>query len=266
MRNENPSTPSSTSSQIPTASDPASDLQPVPQSILVVFAHPDDESFGPAAALARYARAGSKVHGLFFTRGQHGQSTLQPAPSSEELGRLREADLRDATAAIGFAGIEVLDYEDGKLDLAPPRELEAHVQDAIERYRPEVLITFGPGGITHHPDHLAAHRAAVAAFRRAQGHGIAVQELYYDAVPPGAAAAQDLAGLPDGSPNTWIDVAGAQAIQLAALRFHARHVADAAEMVHRLEAQSRPFATLYRAFPQVMSGRQVTRFMEGVQG
>lgn len=265
MMDNPPDPPPSVTPLPPTISDNASDLQPVPRTILCVYAHPDDESFGPAAVLARYTRAGTKVYGLFFTRGQHGQSVLQPPPSPEELGQLREADLREAAAETGFAGVEVLDYEDGTLDLAPPRQLEDHVMTTIERDQPDVLITFGPGGITHHPDHLAVHRAAVKAFRHAVGNGMGLQELYYDAVPPEQAQAMDLAGLPDGSPNTWIDAIPAAEIQLAALRAHARHVADAAEMVQRLESQPRRFGTFYRAFPQVMPGRQVTRFMEGVQ-
>lgn len=249
----------------PAVSDDAADLRPVPGTILCVYAHPDDESFGPAAVLARYARAGTKVYGLVFTRGQHGQSVLQPSPSPEELGRLREADLRQAAAGIGFAGLEVLDYEDGKLDLAPPRQLDDQVMTAIERDHPEVMVTFGPGGITRHPDHLAVHRAAVKAFRHAVGNGMGLQELYYDAVPPEQAAAMDLVGLPDGSPNTWIDAFPAAAIQLAALQAHARHVVDAAEMVERLASQPRRFGTFYRAFPQVMPGRQVSRFIEGIR-
>lgn len=237
----------------------------VPRRILTVYAHPDDEAFGPAAALARYAREGAKLYGIVFTPGQHGESTIEPPPSPTELARVREADLRDAAATIGYAEVDLLDYEDSKLDQAPPAELTAKVLEAIRRYPPEVVITFGPGGITHHPDHIAVHHLTVAAFRQAQAEGLDVQELYYDAVPPARAAAMDLIGLPDGAPNTWIEVAQTAPIQLAALRCYARHVQDARDMVARLEGNPpRPYATFYRAWPQVMVGRQVTRFMEGI--
>src|SRR5579884_2031484 len=135
--------------------------------ILVVYAHPDDESFGPAAVLAKYTREGAKVYGLIATRGEHGSSDVQPRPAPLELARLRERDLRDAAAIIGFTRLDVLNYEDGTLEAVPTKELEEHVLDAIRRYHPRVVLTFGPGGITRHPDHVAIHRAAVAAFCRA---------------------------------------------------------------------------------------------------
>src|SRR6185437_213641 len=147
-----------------------------PMRILGVYAHPDDESFGPSAILAKYARDGAKIYGLFATRGEHGDSDLEPAPSPEELGRLRERDLRDAAAVIGFTDLDVLAYEDGTLSQIPESELEDRVMEAIRRERPEVMITFGPGGITGHPDHLAIHRAATAAFYRALAEGLGTRE------------------------------------------------------------------------------------------
>jgi LmbE family N-acetylglucosaminyl deacetylase len=217
--------------------------------ILVVYAHPDDESFGPAALLAKYAREGAQISGLVATRGEHGQTEMVPPPSPPELGRLRERDLRDAAAVIGFARVDLLDYEDGTLASVPPAVLEAQILDAIRRDRPDVLLTFGPGGITGHPDHLAIHRAATAAFHRARQEGLGVQALYYDAVPPERAEEMHLAGLPDGQPNTWIDVTETFPIKLEALRRHARHVQDAREMVERLEREPQTCAPLYRAWP-----------------
>src|SRR5579871_5155094 len=105
--------------------------------ILTVHAHPDDESFGPAAMLAKYAAAGAHIHGLFFTRGEHGQSSVTPPPPPRELAALREQDLRDAAAIIGFTAIEVKDYEDGSLAALPPGVLTAQVREALERLRPD---------------------------------------------------------------------------------------------------------------------------------
>src|SRR5687767_11914627 len=120
--------------------------------VFVAYPHPDDESFGPAAVLAKYARRGAEVRGLFFTRGQQGDSHLRPVPGPDELGPLREQDLQDATAAIGFRSIEVLDYMDGELSKAPMSELEGHVERHLKSFVPDVVITFGPAGISRHPD------------------------------------------------------------------------------------------------------------------
>ena len=237
-----------------------------PMRILVVYAHPDDESFGPSAVLAKYAREGATIRGLFATRGEHGNSDLEPVPSPEELGRLRERDLRDAAAVIGFTGLDVLAYEDGTLPRVPERELEDRVMEAIRHGRPEVVITFGPGGITGHPDHLAIHRAATAAFYRARAEGLGVRELYYDAVGPNAAREMGLENLPDGHPNTWIDVSETYQVKIEALRVHGRHVLDARDMAARLEREPQPVAPLYRAWPNVRLDEKVTGFLQARDG
>lgn len=234
----------------------------MPLRILVAYAHPDDESFGPSAVLARYAREGAAIYGLFATRGEHGDAHLDPEPPPRVLGRLREQDLRDATAAIGFARVDILDYEDGTVAAVPSGELEGHVWAALQRYRPQVVLTFGPGGITRHPDHIAIHRATMVMFYQALAEGLGVSELYYDAVPAERAQQMKLEDVPDGQPNTWIDVSETQPVKLEALRIHARHIADAREMVQRLEQEAVTVAPLYRAWPPVPPGQVVTGFLQ----
>ncbi len=229
--------------------------------ILTVYAHPDDESFGPAAALAKYARQGARIYGVFFTRGEQGEPTITPAPSPQELGRLRERDLNDATRAIGYYRVDVLDYGDGSLPSVPGEVLKRHVLDAMLAYRPDVVLTFGPGGITRHGDHVAVHEATRQAFEQAQEQGLGPRELYYDAVPPERAAEMHIEDVPDGRPNTWIDVAETQAVKLEALRCHARHIADARERVKQLEQQPQTRATFHRAIPPVGDGETVKDFL-----
>lgn len=219
--------------------------------ILAVYAHPDDESFGPAAWLARQARAGAHVDGLFATRGERGATHLDPPPTPAELARLRERDLREAAALIGFADLEILGCPDGGLDDLPSGELESRVRSAIERRRPDVVLTFGPAGITRHPDHLAVHRAATAAFHAARRAADGPRTLLYDAVAPEEAAELGIEGEPDGQPNVRLDLTDSeQAVQLAALRIHARHMTDARDMLRRLEDEPRREATFFRAWPR----------------
>lgn len=233
--------------------------------LLTVYAHPDDESFGPAAALAACADAGWALAGLWFTPGQHGELTLTPPPPPDEVGRLRAADLRAAAAVIGYHQVEILDYMDGALAQAPAAELAARVLAAIQAFRPDVLLTFGPAGITRHPDHLAVHAAAVAAFAQARAAGLGVRELYYDAVPPPLASQFGIADEPDGQPNTRLAVAATFDRKLAALRCHARHVRDAQEQVARLEAAPRQETWFFRAWPPVPAGVIVPGFLAGAR-
>ncbi len=233
-----------------------------PTRILGVFAHPDDESFGPSAALAKEARRGAQVYGLFFTRGQQGQPVPELAVTPDELGRLREDDLREVCDAIGFAGTKILDYMDGTLDRVPPAELEAHVAAALREHRPRVVVTFGPGGITRHPDHVAVSRATTAVFHRARAEGLGVRELYYDAIPPERARDMGVADEPDGNPNAVIDVTETADVKLAVLRMHGRHVLDARERAEQLEKAPLTVAIFHRAWPPVPPGATVRGFLE----
>src|SRR2546423_1250274 len=141
--------------------------------ILTVYAHPDDESFGPAAVLARLVSEGAELHGLWFTRREHGQAVIDPPPPN--LAELRTSALHEACSLIGYASVELLEYEDGTLDrLVEAAEI---VRERLRRHSPDVVFTFGPAGITRHPDHTAVHRATLAAL---DGFGAT---LYYDAVP-----------------------------------------------------------------------------------
>jgi D-glycero-beta-D-manno-heptose 1-phosphate adenylyltransferase len=225
-----------------------------PIRIMCVYAHPDDESFGPAAVLARYAQGGAEIHGLWATRGEHGQTVDEPGPNPAELARLREQDLREAAALVGFRDVSILDYEDGALDQAPAAELQEHVLACLRRVQPQIVLTFGPAGITRHPDHVAIHRATVEAFHQARAEGIPLQALFFDAVTPDRARTLNLESEPDGQPNTWIDVSTTQHVKLQALRLHARHVLDARDRADRLEREPRPTEPLHRAWPPAPEG------------
>ncbi len=233
--------------------------------ILTVYAHPDDESFGPAAVLAKYARRGSVIHGVFATRGEQGEPVDSLRVTGPALALMREEDLRDAVAVIGYAGIELLGYEDGALSNAPEDQLEALILAAINRYLPEIVFTFGPGGITGHPDHQIISRVTTSAFHRARAEGVALRELYYDAVRPDRARQFGLDGLPDGHPNTWIDVSRTAAVKLEALSFHARHIKDAQERSKQLVEEPETVTTLYRAWPEVPSELRLTSLLTGDQ-
>lgn len=127
--------------------------------VLVVVAHPDDESFGLGAVVDRQAAGGAAVHMLCYTRGE--ASTLNE--SSADLNQAREAELRSASAELGAASVTLLNYPDGQLARIRPALLARHTTSLIARHRPEGLLVFDDTGITGHRDHQAATRAAVWA-------------------------------------------------------------------------------------------------------
>jgi len=79
--------------------------------IVVILAHPDDESFPVGVTLAKYAAEGIQVDLIMATRGEAGI----PGLSSEKAATIREAELRRACAELGVANLHFLDYRDGRL-------------------------------------------------------------------------------------------------------------------------------------------------------
>lgn len=157
--------------------------------LLLVLAHPDDESLGNGGLIARYASEGVKVHLVTATRGEQGWfGPPEDYPGPEELGRIREAELREAASVLGIEDVSFLDYRDGELGDAPADEVVAGIVRHIRRIRPQVVITFDQNGLYGHPDHIAITRlttAAVAAagdpgFQDADGQSPHhVSKLYY---------------------------------------------------------------------------------------
>ncbi|MBC7442059.1 MAG: PIG-L family deacetylase [Ramlibacter sp.] len=139
--------------------DPGKNVLPRWASLLVVVAHPDDESFGLGAILHAFSSAGAGVELLCFTRGE--ASTLHGVPG--DLAVVRKAELEAAAAALGVNRTTLRDYADGALGAVNADTLAAEVVSAIQAQRPDGLLVFDDSGVTGHPDHVAATAAALAA-------------------------------------------------------------------------------------------------------
>src|SRR6516162_627822 len=137
---------------------------PEASSVLAVCAHPDDESFGLGAALAAIAGHGTPTAVLCLTHGA--ASSL--GTSHGDLHQIRAAELAAAAAELGVGDVELLDYPDGALAQQPAELLSGHVQQAAARANAGLLLVFDEGGITGHPDHRQATRAALLFARRAR--------------------------------------------------------------------------------------------------
>jgi LmbE family N-acetylglucosaminyl deacetylase len=115
-------------------------------------------------------------------RGRFGESGEKPPP--DVVGRVREAELREAAGVLGVREVRFLDYHDGDLDQVNVTEAVARIADHLRRVKPHVVITFGPEGAYGHPDHIAISQLATAAIVAAAGENGAgqphrVSKLYY---------------------------------------------------------------------------------------
>lgn len=147
--------------------------------LLCVLAHPDDESLALGGTLARYAAEGVETYLVTATRGEHGwMGSEADYPGPRALGQVREKELLAAAAALGLREVHFLDYEDGILDQADPKEAVSKIADHIRKIQPQVVMTFGPDGIYGHQDHIAISQLTTAACVAA-ANSFQVSKLYY---------------------------------------------------------------------------------------
>lgn len=133
-------------------------------TLLGVWAHPDDESYLSAVLMGRVLKVGGRVVLATATRGEGG-GIGDPA----QLAELRERELRIAMAGLCVRDVRLLGYADGECSSADSEQAIGSIIALIEDVLPDVIVTFGPDGITGHPDHVAVSRWTTAA-AAAVGH------------------------------------------------------------------------------------------------
>ena len=143
-------------------------MHPEPRrSLLLAFAHPDDESVLAAGVACAYGARGVKVVLVTGTRGEAGKPGDPPLCTRDELPAVREHELRAAAEVMGIDELHLLGYRDRELAAAPPDAVREQLVRVIRSLRPDVVITFDPNGSNLHPDHVAISRfisdAAAAA-------------------------------------------------------------------------------------------------------
>ena len=136
------------------------------KQILLIFAHPDDESFALGGTIAKYAQQGVNITLVSATRGEAGKTCGICEP--EELGFVREQELRRAAEVLGITNVIFLGYLDKEVPMAPPLEIVEKLVRIIRDVRPQVIITFGADGASGHRDHCAIHHFAKSAIQLAK--------------------------------------------------------------------------------------------------
>src|SRR6266511_2519752 len=173
------------------------------RTLLVALAHPDDETFGVGGVMARAVEEGHRVVIVCATRGEAGEIADPSLATPETLGQVRERELRDAARALGVTDVRFLGFRDSGMAGTPENGhpdalINAKEDVVVERLvreirdvRPDVIVTFEPGGIYGHPDHVTISERATAAAEAAEdtdrwpaaGRPHAVSRLYYVALP-----------------------------------------------------------------------------------
>ncbi len=143
------------------------------KSVVAVFAHPDDEVFGPGGTMAMMAKE-RDVYIICVTNGDAGMNSLENS-SGVNLGEIRRGELKASATAIGVKEVFFLDYHDGTLSNNLYHEIADKVQQQIESLDPEMLITYEPRGVSGHIDHIAVSMITSFVFEKVS----TVSELWY---------------------------------------------------------------------------------------
>ena len=224
---------------------------------MVVVAHPGDEAFGFGGAIAHAAASGAYTVVVCATRGAFDRRLLDRAPAPggrnrsyqkpliwRNLDTVREDELRRSVGLLGVRVLRMLDYAEEGLSKVSFDELVGRIVQPIRMHRPEVILTFGPDGVSGDPDHVVVGRATQAAFERA-AEPLAYEDdleedqvawraakLYQLVVPASQLAllgsrAPQAYGSPDGSDTITLELGDLAQLKLAAIGRHVTQTGSA---------------------------------------
>ena len=198
----------------------------IPESAMVIVAHPDDAEFLCAGTVARWARGGAEVTYVLVTNGDKGSSDPQADPV--QLAATRRHEQEAATQATGGARTIFLGYEDGMVE--PTLQLRRDLSRVIRQWRPHAVVCqdptmfFGGRGYLNHPDHRAVGEAAVTAIYPAARDHLTFPELAAAGFAPHKVQEVFLAGS-DGA-DVIVDITETLPVKVAALLAHRSQVGD----------------------------------------
>lgn len=230
-----------------------------PLVLMAVHAHPDDEATGTGGVLARYSAEGIETVLVTCTDGGCGDGPCgikpeDPAHDRAAVIDLRRAELEASCAVLGIGHLELLGYADsgmmgwatndepGAFWATPVDVAASRLAALMEKYRPDVVVTYDENGFYGHPDHIQAHRITMAAVdatglpakvywstaprSKMQEFGELMRELGTagdepaDGTSDGAGELPPDIGLPDDEITTWVDTSEFGGAKFDALAAH----------------------------------------------
>jgi len=165
-------------------------------TLLLVHAHPDDESISTGGAMMKAKEDGHRVVLVTGTRGEAGEIyNMDEASTRPRLGEVRTKELESAARILGVDRVEFLNYRDSGMvgtpenddprsfHQAPLDEAAAKLAAILREERPDVVVTYDSDGTYGHPDHIKAHHVTNAALDVLDQEGWRPGKVYYTAIP-----------------------------------------------------------------------------------
>lgn len=192
--------------------------------VVCVFAHPDDEAFGPGGTIAKFAKD-HEVYILCATKGQRGKVSKR---ISGTLGQERALELLASAKILGVKKVFFLGFRDGTLSNSLYHKLAEKVMRYVVELKPEIIITFEPHGVSGHIDHITVSMVTNYVFDRSpfvkklMMHGVVDEYAkqrrdYFIYFPP---------GYPQASFDEIIDTSDVWDTKLKAMHCHGSQMHD----------------------------------------
>ena len=216
------------------------------KKVLLIFAHPDDETFSSSGTIVRLTRNGYDARLITATKGEEGMLGDPPLATRETIGKIREKELREAAKITGISKIYFLGFIDGTLQNIPQKKLETKILPIIKKEQPDIVITFEKNGISMHPDHKAVSKATTECFMEYMKTAKHHVRLYHVCLPATHVAIHHKAGFryeyfgkmegtPDHEISTKVNIQSVYKIKVSAMRRHRTQKKDYETLLKRNE-------------------------------
>jgi LmbE family N-acetylglucosaminyl deacetylase len=193
------------------------------KTILLFTPHPADDTFCCAGTLALLAKHQNNIHIVIYTNDDKG--SLDPEMTSERLARIRKGEEEAACRLLGIPvqNIHWLEFHDGMLEYANPRDLVEEVTKIIRTYRPDVVLSIDPGSEYvrwHKTDHRMAANNTLDAIRAAEWHLYFPNQRLHDSLQPWKVPVEAYFYVTAADANYWVNIDDVVDLKLAAAAAH----------------------------------------------
>lgn len=201
--------------------------------LVAIFAHPDDEAFGPSGSLATFAKQ-RDVYLICVTSGDAGKNSLDD-PS--DLSEIRKGELLRSAKIIGIKEVLFLEYKDGSLSNNLYHEVADKIKNLLEKYQPDALLTFDQLGISGHIDHIFVSLVTTFVFKKLE---FIKTLLYFTETSEALSGIDDyFIYLPPGieieNADLVVDVTDVWDTKLAAIDAHQSQKHDSEQIIKNLQ-------------------------------
>jgi len=257
----------------------------VTRRLTAVFAHPDDDTYGVAGTVALHREEEVALAIVLATSGETGRIFDDSLATRDTLGAVREAEDRSSWEEIGVVpDLRFLRHPDGGLAGIDRDDLVAEVETILRETQPDVVVTFGPDGVTGHEDHVAIGAATTEAFHRVRSSAadgprrllhVAVRQSRLDRLdrllrergmePLDPTQPFAPRGVPDGRVGVVVDCSSAYGRKLEALRRH-RTQGELEDVPFELWPALLGEEAFVLAWPEAAGARVLSDVFEGLPG